>query len=68
MLVWFMTALIEETAAYITSLKGEIPQAELKETLALILTVPIRTCISYCTVSLNPEACPSTTLDQLNVS
>lgn len=35
------TALIEETAACITSLKGEILQAELKETLALAFTVPI---------------------------
>lgn len=35
------TGLIEETAACITSLKGEILQAELKDTLALAFTVPV---------------------------
>lgn len=35
------TGVIEETAACITSLKGEIPQAESPDTLALAFTVPV---------------------------
>src|ERR1700761_4042131 len=35
------TGLIEETAACISSLKGEILQAEMKDTLALAFTVPV---------------------------